>query len=210
MTILGFVTTSFATLSIAGVLSSDGTEIYLCVLYGLLGIACGFLSWWRNAVVLSRVTFLVFAFLDITSAIAAPSVSWSFQDNAAYVNRVAYFMFLEVALLGSVAIFWHYVTGICASQYLEGAGVDAAQESLLHAVWAVIVGFAVAWFIPLKDSYSRDEVFTAAVVDTIGWWFFGGILAGGLAVLVLVKGGSTPVSGLQSKETAGAAYDQVG
>jgi hypothetical protein len=206
--VIGFVTTLFATLSVSGVISADGERIYLVFVYAILGIACAFLSYWRNAVVLSRVSFLIFALLDITCAIAAPCVSWAFHDYAHYLNRVIYFMFLEIALLGSLALFWHHATGIFGSAYLEQAGVDAAQESFLYVVWSVIVGFIVVWFIPLKSSYDRSVIFNAAVVNTVGWWFFGGLLAAGFGILIAVKGGTsraTPGVG-SSKDTS---YEQV-
>jgi hypothetical protein len=209
--LIGFVTTLFATLSIAGVLSADGTRIYLSVLYGVLGILSAFLSWWRNAVVLSRVTFLILAFLDIASAFAAPSVSWAFQDNANYVNRVTYFMFLEIALLGSVAVHWHFLTGLVGGPYVEQAGLEAPQESFLYFIWALIVGFVVPWFIPLKESYYRDVVFKAAVVDTLGWWFFGGLLAAGFGILILFQGGGgKPSPGISTGASKDSSYETVG
>jgi hypothetical protein len=206
---LGFVTTLFATLSISGVLSSDGTRYYLCVLYIALGLICAFLSYWRNAVVLSRATFLILAFLDIASGIAAPLTSWAFQDNANYANRVAYFMFLEIALLGSVTVFWHYLTGIVAAQFIESAGIDTAQESFLYFIWALIVGFIVPWFIPLKESYDRAAVFSAAVVDTVGWWLFGGLLAFGLAILILAKGGEGKPQPSSIETPGTTSYDRA-
>jgi hypothetical protein len=204
--ILGFVTTLFATLSISGVLGSDGDRIYLCILYILLGIAAAFLSWFRNAVVLSRVTFLILAFLDITSGIAAPSVSWAFQDTANYANRVAYFMFLEIALLGSIAVFWRYVTGLIAGGVIEQSGLDGPQESFLYFIWALIVGFIVPWFVPLGESYDRSVVFKAAVVDTIGWWFFGGLLAAGFGVLIVVRGAGAET---QAPDRQVSSFDAV-
>jgi hypothetical protein len=207
--LLGFATTLFATLSISGVISADGTRIYLVFVYALLAIACAFLSYWRNAVVMSRVSFLVFAALDLTCAIAAPCVSWQFHDYANYVNRAVYFMFLEIALLGSVALFWHYATGLFASAYLEQAGIDAAQESFLYVVWSLIVGFAVAWFIPLKASYDRSVLFNAAVVNTVGWWFFGGLLAAAFGLLMVVKGGGGGRAAASLGSAKDSSYEQV-
>jgi hypothetical protein len=124
---------------------------------------------------------------------------------------VTYFLFLEFALLGTVALFWHYVTGFLASSFLEQAGVDASQETLLYVVWAIIVSFIVAWFIPLRESYDRDAVFKGAVVNTVGWWFFAALLSGGLVLFALVKGSTPGQGGLSTAGSAkDASYDQVG
>jgi hypothetical protein len=52
------------------------------------------------------VTHLALAFADITCVIAAPNVSWQFHNDAHYLNRVAYFMFLLNGATGFVALFW--------------------------------------------------------------------------------------------------------
>jgi hypothetical protein len=106
LALLGFTTTLFGSLSVSGVLGSDNVRWYLLVLFTVLGILCAFFSWFHNASLLSRATHLTLAFIDITSAITAPNVSFQFHDDANYLNRVAYFMFLLIGAFGSVALFW--------------------------------------------------------------------------------------------------------
>jgi hypothetical protein len=191
---LGFTTSLFASLSVSSVLRSDPPRFYLCALYSVLAILCGFFSWYRNASLLSRAAHMTLAFIDLTCAIASPIVSFDFQFDAHYLNRVAYFMVLLIGITGSVALFWPYLVGFVARDSLTEAGVSPPQEGFLYVIWALVVSVTVAWVIPLKESWSRKELFNTAVVNVIGFWFLGAVLAAGLGFLLMTKGtgGTTP------------------
>jgi hypothetical protein len=210
---LGFVTAMAGALSISGLLETDGVRLYLCVLYLILGITVAFLSCWRNAVVISRVTLMVLAFLDITSGIAAPIVEYEFFNDAGYLNRSIYCLFLLIAFLGSLAAFWHYVTRAFASEYLEQAAIDSGQETFLYFIWALVVSFVTCWFVTMDQVYDRHVYFVSAVKDTLGFWFFGAVLAGLLGVLIIQLGGggaSVPRKAIASIDSKEPTYDTVG
>jgi hypothetical protein len=121
-----------------------------------------------------------------------------------------YFQFLLLGLIGTLAVLWHHATAICASAHLDAAGVDAAQESFLYFVWACVTSFALCWFIPLASSGNRKAQFTRAVVNSIGLWFLGAVLAGLLGVGIVAKGPET-VATKSVAETVfkEAPYDQM-
>jgi hypothetical protein len=131
---LGFLTGMTASLSVSGIINGDGTRYFLLVVYLLFAIACAFFALWQNPVALSRVTFLILAFLDLTSAIAVVCVSYGWHVRANYVNRALYFFFLLLALAGSIAAFWHCATRLIAPAVLEVQGLDKAEESFLYLV----------------------------------------------------------------------------
>jgi hypothetical protein len=199
LAVLGFATTILATVSIAGVLNSDSVRYYLFFLYLVLGLATFFFAWFRNASPLSRVAHVLLGVVDIASAIAAPLTSFEFHDGANYLNRVAYFQFLGIGILGSVALFWPYATRIFGRDALADAGVEQPQEGFLYVVWALVIGLIVPWFIPLKESYYRDVLFKSAVVNTLGFWFLGAALAAGIGVGLIAKGTGGPVGGYDHK-----------
>jgi hypothetical protein len=102
------------------------------MVYLLFAVGCAFLAWWQNRVALTRVMFLILAFLDLMSGIAVPSVSYEWHLQANYVNRALYFFFfLLLAFMASIAAFWHYATRLVATVVLEVQGLDTAQESFL-------------------------------------------------------------------------------
>jgi hypothetical protein len=213
LTVLGLVTAMAGAMSVSGLLQTDGVRYFLCALYLVLGIALAFLSYWRNAVVMSRVTLMILAFLDIASGIASPLVEYEFFNDAGFLNRSIYCLFLLIAFLGSLAAFWHYLTGVIAAEYLEQAGIDAGQETFLYFIWALVVSFAECWFITLGEVYDRHDSFVSAVKNTCGFWFFGAIAAGLIGVLILRTGSggaSVPHKSMASVDNKEPTYDTVG
>jgi hypothetical protein len=210
---LGLVTAMTGALLVSGLLQTDDLRYFLCVVYLLLGISLAFLSYWRNAIVLSRVMLIILTFLDITSAITVPIVKYDFFDDAGFLNRSVYCLFLLIAFLGSLATFWHYVTGLLASDYLEQAGIDSAQQTFLYFVWALIVAFTECWFVTLDPVYNRHQYFLHAVRDTCGFWIFGAVAAGLLGVLILhLGGGDAAIShkAITPVDANEPTYDTVG
>jgi hypothetical protein len=193
--VLGFATTVLATVSIAGVLRFDSVRYYLLALYLVLGAATLFFAWFRNASALSRAAHIALGLVDAACAVAAPLTPFAFHDGANYLSRVAYFQFLGLGILGSAALFWPYATRVLGRDALADAGAEPPQEGFLYVVWALVVGLVVPWFIPLKESYYREVLFQSAVVNTVGFWFFGAALAGALGVGLLAKGTGGPVGG---------------
>jgi hypothetical protein len=90
---------------------------------------------------------------------------------------------------------------LIADAVLTDAGVEKAPETLLYVIWAQVNGAIVPWIIPAKDSYYRDVLFEAAVVNTIGFWFIGGFLGAALGWLLAKKGTGGRADGFKSGNT---------
>jgi hypothetical protein len=208
LALLGFLTSLIGTLLVAGTFRSDAGKYVYCVFALLLGLLALFLCYWRQASPLGRTVYLALGLIDITVGIAAPLVGETFHMDSAYVNRAAFYIVELVGFLGSIASVWHFVTGFTGAVFLEAAGIDAAQQTLLYVIWAAIEATFLGFFIPLKDSFSASIMFNAALVDCVGFWFLGAILAGGLGLLIVLKGQSGVSTGINSSKLT--TYDQVG
>jgi hypothetical protein len=209
LALLGFLTSLIGTLFVAGTFRSTAGQYVFCIVSLLLGILALFLSYWRQASPLGRTIYLGLGIIDITVGIAVPCVGEAFHMDAAYVNRVAFYIFELIGFLGTVASLWHFVTAFTGAVFLEAAGIEAAQESFLYVIWATLESILLGFFMSLKESFSASIMFKAALVDCVGFWFLGAILAGALGMLIVTKGVSGVSTGVggSSKLTT---YDQVG
>jgi hypothetical protein len=113
----------------------------------------------------------------IVGGITARLVAYSFHHDSGYLNRVVVYYLILVGLVGALAAFWRFITGLFLSDIFEGAGIDKPQEMLLYVFWGVTESFILVWFILLTESYQRDVTWKGAVTYTIGFWFVGAILA---------------------------------
>jgi hypothetical protein len=206
---LGFLTSAIGSLLVSGSFRSTGGAIAICVVLVPLLILSVFVAYWRNPSVLSRVTYILLAVMDLVGAITSPLVPDSFYDDANYLNRTTYYMFLLIAVYGSLASHWHFVTQRFASVYLEAAGLDVPQETFLYLIWAIFEAFVLSWFVGLTESYSRVEMFRGAVVNSCGFWFFGAISAGGIGLLVLLKGSSGVSTGVSKAASVPESGEKV-
>jgi hypothetical protein len=209
--ILGLVTSLAGSLLVSAILKASLYAIVTLIVELVFAAILIFLALWQNDSQLSKNTYWILAVVDIVGGITAPLVPYSFHDDSGYLNRVVVYFLILVGIIGSLAAFWRFLTGLFLSDIFEGAGIDKPQETLLYVFWGVIDSFILVWFIPLTESYQRDVMWKGAVTYTIGFWFVGAVLAAALGVLVVIRGGSAGGGG----STAAAApktseYDNIG
>jgi hypothetical protein len=68
-------------------LQTDKLWYFLCALYLGLGIGLAFMSYWRNANVLNRVTLIALGLLVFAPGIAFPLVECGFFNGAGFFGR---------------------------------------------------------------------------------------------------------------------------
>jgi hypothetical protein len=210
LALLGFLTSLIGTLLVAGTFRSTAGQYIFCIFSLLLGILALFLSYWRQASPLGRTLYLGLGLINITVGIAAPLIGEAFHMDAAYVNRAAFYIFELIGFLGTLASLWHFVTGLIGAVFIEAAGIETAQETFLYVIWATLESVLLGFFIPLKESFSASIMFNAALVDCLGFWFLGALLAGGLCLLIVTKGASGVSTGVGTKGSQVTSYDTVG
>jgi hypothetical protein len=212
---LGFFSSLISSLFVASVIASTGWGWAVFTILLILGGLCVFLAFWRNESLMSRVTLLGVGLIDFTGAIVTATLKGEWHETAGYLNRVMIYMLIALGLICSLACFWNLVTALISTGWLDAAGIDRGQETLIYVMWAALIAFISAWFYALYEEGSRSAMMKHAITYTIGWWFFGAILAGGLGILIISRGtggagAATTASPGLSTAAAVSEYDKIG
>ena len=210
---LGFFTTMIGSLFLAFVISSKTGGITTGIICLVLAGVLLFFAFFRNENTKLKGILIFTAVFDIIGGITSCALKETFHDDSSHLNRSAIYFIILAGFICSVTYFWQYATGLFASGYFEAGGVDKGQEVMLYVVWGLIISFIESFIIPLKDSYDRSALVKAAIVYSIGMWFLGGLLAGGLGMIIGVKSESGPPA--QTTEPLSTAspvseYDKIG
>jgi hypothetical protein len=211
--VLGTLTSAFGSLLLAGVFKAEGVRYAITVFAVIFAAVSIFLALFRNDSQLNKNTLWFLTIIEIVVAVASPLIPYHFHDDSGYLNRVVVYFIIEIALISGLASLWRFPTLCFSGELFEAAGVDKPQETLLYVLWGVLSAFLVSWFLPLKETYQRNTMFEFAVKYTVGFYVVSGILAAGLGILILIKGGSGYVGASSAPSVASGGtseYDKVG
>ena len=213
LAVLGLISTMLASLFLAFVIASKAGGITTGVICLVLAGVLLFFAFFRNEDSKLKGILIFVAVFDLIGGLTSCLLPTNFHDDSSHVNRASIYFIILTALICSLAYFWQFVTGFVSSGYYEAAGIEKGQEVMLYVFWGLIVSFIESFIIPLKDTYDRSALVKGAIVYSIGLWFLGGILAGGLGVVVLFKSqAGPPPTTTEALSTASpiSEYDKIG